>query len=95
MVSKTEDAYGREISKETKAKIRSPILDPDKDPIDIFRSFQIRNELGKASSFARKQLSQKYSEEFLDLVKNRLKLRGLSTESMEIALLSLQKSLRR
>jgi len=62
---------------------------------EIFRNFQIQRELRNASTHARKILSGTYQQEYLTLIEKRLKHRGLSEESIETALLTVKKSLRR
>ena len=92
---KEVDAYGREVSQEEKTLIEGRLKDPEDNTITLWRSFQIKRELRNAVSNAKKILSESHSEEFIDLVTKRLRKRRLSEESIDTALLSLKKSLRR
>ena len=77
------DAFGKTLTQETL------------EGMEIFRNFQIQRELRNASTHARKILSETYQQEYLTLIEKRLKHRGLSEESIETALLTVKKSLRR
>ena len=86
------DAYGDKL---TEATPTIPGPGQEKDTIDLLKSWQIQRELRKATSFARKKISEHYQLEYLDLVETHLKLSHLSEESIETAMLTVKKSLRR
>jgi len=86
------DAYGTKLPEQN---LPTPELDQEKDTIGLLKSWQIQRELRKATAFARKRLSETYQLEYLNLVESKLKLRKLSDESIETAMLTVKKSLRR
>ena len=86
-----DDAYGTKIPEEVLLKTDEGSI----STVEIFRNFQIQRELRNASTHARKILSGTYQQEYLTLIEKRLKKRGLSEESIETALLTVKKSLRR
>ena len=95
MVTRPRDSYDREISKETEKVLTLEVVDRDKNPLDLYRAFQITRELRNAAAAARKTLSETYSDQYISLIEKRLRKRGLSDESIETALLTVKKSLRR
>ena len=95
VTTRPKDAYDKEISEQTERVITTETTAQDKDPIDLYRSFQVTRELRNAATAARKSLSQEYPGKYLDLIEKRLRKRGLSDESIETALLTVKKSLRR
>ena len=94
-LTRPKDAYDREISKETEKVLALEIANEDKNPIDLYKSFQVTRELRNASAAARKVLSKAHSEQYLELIEKRLRKRGLSDRSIETAMLTVRKSLRR
>ena len=95
VVTRPKDAYNKEISEQTEKVISLEITNENRTPIDLYRAFQVNRELRNAATAARKTLSKEYPDKYLTLIEKRLRKRGLSDESIETALLTVKKSLRR
>ncbi len=94
-LTEKKDAYGKDISEAEQALIENRTSPGDSPPLSLYISFQITVELRNAVSRAKKELSRIHSDKFIDLVTERLRMRRLSEESIETALLTLRKSLRK